>query len=1167
MKKTFTLLIAAIAAILLFTKPMMVMGQTKTAPQTSDFTWPSPQLSENFNSLSATSSSGNSSSATTLSSQTAFGIFDYLYCGKDANTWSIESNNTFGSKVFKLHNVGTKYLITSVTGKTFSTQGAFSIKIAKTDKCYFGLYADNENNLLDKAKASVYLQNNDGALYIHNGQKNGWISIGSYTGDIIEVCVIYNNNNTSTTYGDGISLGATNAHIYVNGTCVMDGESPKAFSIPGATLSTFRGCPMAANGNNCTMDDVKIYSTLPTAASTNPTITVDPESITGFNYVIGDGPSAHQSFTVSGSNLEDNIYMLVGGDYELSDDAETWPSPSVSEWTLDIDSDGNVAETTLYIRLKAGLAAGTHNSSIAMQADEAEAEITLTGSVTNAHTITYSDTNGSISGVDSDSNAVASGASVAEGATVTLTATPNDGYKFTSWSVYGTGSELSSTTTNPTTFTMGTANSTVTANFTAVWTVTLNSNGAQQKELVVKTQSISLTKPFNTPSGYKYVGWTLDPESPSTLVATTYTPTDNVTLYAVFRQIEYGDYEKVEENLADWNGNYLIVNEDVSWAFDGSLAKASIDADNNYISVSISSKKITSNTTTDASAFTITSVTGGYSIKSASGVYIGRTGSSNGMEESNTDDYINLVSYDKKPLIQGTTSTGTGTYYLRYNSGNKRFRYYDSSAQSDIQLYKQKETYSGYYTTISNPTIPGSVVISAPTTISSDQTFGSNLNITQTITISNNAIVKVNGTITNASASNLVIEEGSQLINSKSVAATMKKGIDAASKADKVYGWYAISSPVHTGNNTYESPSDVANLILTPANTYDLFYYNEPDHTWMNYKVAAFNLNKGQGYIYRNSTGDDLTFVGNTNVGNATYTLKYNTSGDQATLKGFNLIGNPYPHSIYKGTGTAIESSDLTSGFYTLSNSGSWTPGTDNTTEIKPEQGILVEAISTANDKTLTITDKTDKSAPAAKSNNDNIIFIVSNSQYEDVAYAWFDKGYGLSKIDHRNAEVPMLFIPQDGHNYAIAMMNDETQSFNLNFKAMTTGKYTLSYKANGNYSYLHVIDRLTGTDVDMLLDGEYSFIGSPKDSDNRFIVKLSYDGGTAIAENEIFAFQNGNDIYVTGNGELQIFDVTGRSVMTTTISGAESINLSAQGVYIFRLIGSEIKTQKIVVR
>ncbi len=65
--------------------------------------------------------------------------------------------------------------------------------------------------------------------------------------------------------------------------------------------------------------------------------------------------------------------------------------------------------------------------------------------------------------------------------TATITATPKPGYEFTSWAVEGTGAELSSTTTNPTTLTIGTSDATVTATFSAVALgVTLNeaSNGS-----------------------------------------------------------------------------------------------------------------------------------------------------------------------------------------------------------------------------------------------------------------------------------------------------------------------------------------------------------------------------------------------------------------------------------------------------------------------------------------------------------------------------------------------------------------------------------------------------------------------------------------------------------------------------------------------------------------
>ena len=226
---------------------------------------------------------------------------------------------------------------------------------------------------------------------------------------------------------------------------------------------------------------------------------------------------------------------------------------------------------------------------------------------------------------------------------------------------------------------------------------------------------------------------------------------------------------------------------------------------------------------------------------------------------------------------------------------------------------------------------------------------------------------------------------------------------------------------------------------------------------------------------------------------------------------------------------------------------------------IKKGEGILVQATNAGK---LRIYNST--TPPSSKANNDNIMFTVANNTYEDVAYAWFDKVVGLNKINHRNSEIPMIYINQNDENFAIASIGDDTKAFNLNFKAMTMGKYTLGMKANGNFDYLHIIDRLTGEDIDMLLDGEYSFIASPSDNDARFFVKLAYNPGNNISENEFFAYQNGNDVIVNGEGELHVFDVTGRMIATQRVNGVETINIPSQGVYIFKL---NEKVQKIVVR
>lgn len=62
----------------------------------------------------------------------------------------------------------------------------------------------------------------------------------------------------------------------------------------------------------------------------------------------------------------------------------------------------------------------------------------------------------------------ASGTAVVEGRTASIEATPATGFAFDHWAVSGTNASLSSTTDNPTTFTMGTADATVTAYFECV---------------------------------------------------------------------------------------------------------------------------------------------------------------------------------------------------------------------------------------------------------------------------------------------------------------------------------------------------------------------------------------------------------------------------------------------------------------------------------------------------------------------------------------------------------------------------------------------------------------------------------------------------------------------------------------------------------------------------
>ena len=111
-----------------------------------------------------------------------------------------------------------------------------------------------------------------------------------------------------------------------------------------------------------------------------PTILTTPATISELEYVTGNGPSAPKTFMVSGSNLTANITLaLSGSDFEMS---LSEGSGYTNSLTL-TQTEGAVAETTVYVRLKEGLEINDYVGTITLTSDGAKDKtIDLTGSVT-----------------------------------------------------------------------------------------------------------------------------------------------------------------------------------------------------------------------------------------------------------------------------------------------------------------------------------------------------------------------------------------------------------------------------------------------------------------------------------------------------------------------------------------------------------------------------------------------------------------------------------------------------------------------------------------------------------------------------------------------------------------------------------------------------------------
>ena len=132
------------------------------------------------------------------------------------------------------------------------------------------------------------------------------------------------------------------------------------------------------------------------------------------------------------------------------------------------------------------------------------------------YTISTSATNGTIAVTDDEDNEITS---AEEGDEVTITATPSNGYSFTSWSVEedesGDPVSVTSFTTNPTTFTMPAADVTVSATFTPnTYDITYHLNGASwagaYSAPATYTVGTGATLPISsnmTNTGYTFDGW------------------------------------------------------------------------------------------------------------------------------------------------------------------------------------------------------------------------------------------------------------------------------------------------------------------------------------------------------------------------------------------------------------------------------------------------------------------------------------------------------------------------------------------------------------------------------------------------------------------------------------------------------------------------------------
>ena len=462
-----------------------------------------------------------------------------------------------------------------------------------------------------------------------------------------------------------------------------------------------------------TSDDIYIYF----QPSIHPSITLSPTSLSGFTYVVGNGPSATQVITINGINLTSNLTIKAPSGYEVSTSSASdgfGSSATMGKGT------GSIINQKIWVRLAAGLSRGEYSGDVSVTGGGTigSKTVAVSGNVTNAfHTVTISaGANGSVS---------PSGAqSVEEGQTLEVTATPGPGYSFSSWTVTGAGSSCVGST-----FTMGSEDATLTANFEQIKVSGITVNGDATVKTLASTTYTATVSPAEALT--KTVSWSvingtgtatinsltgeLTAGSPGTVtVRATATDGSGVSgeLAVTIQDAVRYKFVKMTSTPSPWEDDeYLIVHENN--ATSGSILKASDPLGSSDPSTGVGATKsvtITSSTITleddKDDAVHISYVdTKGYLVQAVGGYrqYIMQNGTTTGSSSMKTLASDNTTDTRYWSSIAHNLLKYKTTYNIAYNSNS--FRFYSNNYTSSVVLYRLERSYTVTCNTPSNGTL------------------------------------------------------------------------------------------------------------------------------------------------------------------------------------------------------------------------------------------------------------------------------------------------------------------------------------------------------------------------------------------------------------------------------------------------------------------------------
>ena len=412
----------------------------------------------------------------------------------------------------------------------------------------------------------------------------------------------------------------------------------------------------------------------------------------------------------------------------------------------------------------------------------------------------------------------------------------------------------------------------------------------------------------------------------------------------------------------------------------------------------------------------------------------------------------------------------------------------------------------------------------------------------------------------------------------------------------------------------------------TPFASFDFYAYDEPSRHYINLKRNTGNhwhqvtqepieytneekLLKGKGYLMAIDKETMLMANGVLNNGDVpTEELKYTTSENEGDARqtGVNLIGNPYQSYLDFEMFAKDDSENswaspnsgkvLDNAYYILdADRGGYITYPDQASEnpvyapryIHPHQGFFV-AVGSATTLTFTNDMRRAEGNEYSYFRGEHINYPLVNlictdsdgkRDFTTVEIDRLEQG-GARKLMNMRAGDASLYAHFNNQGYQALYAPQGVREVPVRLDVFEDGVFTMTWSMfHGDFGYVHLIDNLTGADIDLTTTDSYRFEASTDDYASRFRLVFDVTGIEEYDDDQdgpstgsgTFAFFDGNTWVVNGEGTLQLFDVNGRCLMSTNAEGPESsvtLPKVATGVYVLRLTnGNGTRVQKVVVR